>query len=205
MKFSHIKPRSIYIVDFDPVRQCEFNGRHLALVLKRNNDKNTFIVMPLTSSPNGENINKINIGNIDTLPPSLRNNITYAVFNQIRTVKADRFIALKDGNKRVNSYVDENTFLNILQYAVNELTFHLDLDKKVNFCKELYNQACVDKAINSAYNIIKLQRELDINHKEITFLYKSIAEDLATVQYSLAQEHVNAGIQDIFMKALGDI
>ncbi len=109
MKFSHIKPRSIYIVDFDPVRQCEFNGRHLALVLKRNNDKNTFIVMPLTSSPNGENINKINIGNIDTLPPSLRNNITYAVFNQIRTVKADRFIALKDGNKRVNSYVDENT------------------------------------------------------------------------------------------------
>lgn len=48
MKFSDIQVGYIYNVIFDPVRNCEFNGKHLALVLKRNNDKQTFIVMPLT-------------------------------------------------------------------------------------------------------------------------------------------------------------
>lgn len=54
MKFSDIKVKHIYNVIFDPVRDCEFNGKHLALVLKQNNDKRTFIVMPLTSEPNGD-------------------------------------------------------------------------------------------------------------------------------------------------------
>ena len=46
MRFSDIKVGYIYNVIFDPVRDCEFDGRHLAVVLKRNNDKATFIVMP---------------------------------------------------------------------------------------------------------------------------------------------------------------
>ena len=51
MRFSDIKVGYIYNVIFDPVRDCEFDGKHLAVVLKRNNDKATFIVMPLTSAP----------------------------------------------------------------------------------------------------------------------------------------------------------
>jgi mRNA-degrading endonuclease toxin of MazEF toxin-antitoxin module len=50
LKTSDIKVGHIYYVDYEPVRDCEFNGLHLSLVLKKNNDKHTFIVMPLTSS-----------------------------------------------------------------------------------------------------------------------------------------------------------
>ena len=83
MRFSDIKVGYIYNVIFDPVRNCEFNGKHLAVVLKRNNDKSTYIVMPLTSAPNGVGVNKIKIGAMNCLPTSLKSNETYAVFNQI--------------------------------------------------------------------------------------------------------------------------
>ena len=42
MRFSDIKVGCIYNVIFDPVRDCEFDGKHLAVVLKRNNDKGGF-------------------------------------------------------------------------------------------------------------------------------------------------------------------
>lgn len=85
MKYSDINIGSIYNVDFDPVRPCEFDKLHLALVLKKNNDKKTAIVLPLTSASNGNNVNKINLGKLDCLPSSLKTADTYAVYNQIRT------------------------------------------------------------------------------------------------------------------------
>lgn len=33
--FSEIKEQHIYYVDFDPVKTCEFNGKHLVIVLKK--------------------------------------------------------------------------------------------------------------------------------------------------------------------------
>lgn len=96
MRFSDIKVGYIYNVIFDPVRDCEFDGKHLAVVLKKNNDKASFIVMPLTSAPNGVGVNKMDVGEMECLPTSLKNNHTYAVYNQIRTVNANRFITLKE-------------------------------------------------------------------------------------------------------------
>ena len=58
--------------------------------------------MPLTSSPNGNGINKIFTGKILTLPSSLRTNDTYAVLNQIRTLNASRFISLKEGRETID-------------------------------------------------------------------------------------------------------
>lgn len=98
MRFSDIKVGCVYNVIFEPVRNGEFGGKHLAVVLKKNNDKATFIVMPFTSAPNGVGLNKVKLGIMDGLPLSLKCNDTYAVYNQIRTVNADRFIALKEGN-----------------------------------------------------------------------------------------------------------
>lgn len=103
MRFSDIKVGYIYNVIFDPVRDCEFDGRHLAVVLKKNNDKATFIVMPLTSASNGDGVNKVKLGVMTTLPSSLKLNDTYAVYNQVRTVNADRFITLKEGSAIVSN------------------------------------------------------------------------------------------------------
>jgi len=57
LKVSDIKVGNIYYVDYEPVRKGKFNGLHLSVVLKRNNDRHTFVVMPLTSSVNGDGIN----------------------------------------------------------------------------------------------------------------------------------------------------
>lgn len=35
MRFSDVKVGYIYNVIFDPVRDCEFDGKHLAVVLKK--------------------------------------------------------------------------------------------------------------------------------------------------------------------------
>ncbi len=126
MRFSDIKVRHIYNVIFDPIRGCEFDGKHLALVLKRNNDNNTFIVMPLTSASNGDGINKIKLNTISSLPSSLRNNDTYAVYNQIRTVNASRFIKLKEGQNVIESKIDDETFNNLFKLGIKEIMFNLD-------------------------------------------------------------------------------
>ena len=39
MRYSDIKEKYVYYVDFNPVKACEFNNNHLAVVLKKNNDK----------------------------------------------------------------------------------------------------------------------------------------------------------------------
>ncbi|MDR1550194.1 MAG: type II toxin-antitoxin system PemK/MazF family toxin [Hungatella sp.] len=60
MRFSDVKVQHIYSVDFDPVNICEFNRKYFAIVLTKNIDKKTVIVMPLTTSSNGEGENKVN-------------------------------------------------------------------------------------------------------------------------------------------------
>ncbi|WP_252231192.1 type II toxin-antitoxin system PemK/MazF family toxin [Clostridium sp. ZBS15] len=158
MYFSKIKTRHIYNVIFDPVKPCEFDKKHLAVVLKKNNDKQTLIVMPLTSEENGNGINKINIGIIDSLPSSLKCNNTYAVFNQIRTVNASRFISLKEGNSIIESKMDDNLFFKLVGLGMNDITHNFDYDERIHLFKTQYEQACVLKSVNLAYSILKLKQ-----------------------------------------------
>ena len=83
------------------MRNCEFDGKHLTLVLKKNQDNKTVIVVPLTRSSNGDGQNKVNIGEIEGLPSNLKTGDSYAVYNQVRTLNCNRFYALKDdlGNR----------------------------------------------------------------------------------------------------------
>ena len=196
MKFSDIQVGYIYNVIFDPVRNCEFNGKHLALVLKRNNDKQTFIVMPLTSESNGEGLNKIKLGNLNSLPSSLRCNNTYAVYNQIRTVNANRFIALKEGSIVKQSKLDDKEFEILFKLGINELLYNLDIDKKIVLLKEMYEEACVIKAIDLAYTIIKLKKQNKID--EINNIEEEIKKILIGKEYVLEQKYIDDGILNIF-------
>lgn len=139
MRFSDIKVRHVYNVIFDPARHCEFDGKHLALVLKENNDKNTFIVMPLTSQPNGDGVNKIRLSNINGLPSSLKNNDTYAVYNQVRTVNADRFIALKDGGLRVQVKLEDEIYFDLLKLAIVDMLHNCNQDLKIEIMETIKN------------------------------------------------------------------
>ncbi len=198
MRFSDIKIGHIYNVIFDPVRVCEFNGKHLALVLKRNNDNQTYIVMPFTSGQNGNGVNKIKLDAVDSLPTSLRSNDTYAVFNQIRTVNANRFIALKEGTSLVNAKVDDETISKLLYLGINELIFNLNQDKKIELLKNLYEKECVVKAKNLAYDILKLRKNTEEKKNEIERIEQQIKDTINNIPYNLEQKYIDDGIKDIF-------
>lgn len=198
MRFSDIKIAHIYNVIFDPVRFCEFNGKHLALVLKRNNDNQTYIVMPLTSEPNGNGVNKIKLDTVDSLPTSLRSNETYAVFNQIRTVNASRFIALKEGTSLVNAKVDDETLSMLLHLGINQLIFNLDQDKKIELLKNFYEKECIIKAKNLAYDILRLRKDMEEKKNEIERIEQQIKDTINNIPYDLEQKYIDDGIKDIF-------
>lgn len=138
MRFSDIKVGYIYNVIFDPVRDCEFDGKHLAVVLKKNNDKTTFIVMPLTSAPNGVGVNKIKLGAMNCLPSSLKGNDTYAVYNQVRTVNADRFIALKEGGSVKECEMEKSVFHKLLFLGLREMVYSIPQDDRIKILKNIY-------------------------------------------------------------------
>lgn len=199
MRFSDIKTRHLYNVIFDPVRNCEFNGKHLGLVLKRNNDRKTFIVMPLTSEPNGEGVNKISLGKINTLPTSLKNNNTYAVFNQIRTVNANRFIALKEGQTIIESKIEDKVFTKLLYLGTKEIMFNLTQDEKIELFKIAYEKECINKAKNLAYNILKLKNQIEDKEHKIESMKQEIKDTLNNVPYN------SKGLDDAIKNIIDDI
>lgn len=155
--------------------------------------------MPLTSASNGNNVNKINIGQISTLPASLRNCNTYAVYNQIRTVNASRFIRLKEydengNNKPVDCPLDADVFKNLLKLAIEELCFSYDYDEKMELYLALYNSVKLKKCITLAYQIKK-------STEETAALYDELANLLDNFEYTLSKTEINNGIETIFENA----
>ena len=201
MRFSDIKVGYIYNVIFDPVRDCEFDGKHLAVVLKRNNDKATFIVMPLTSAPNGVGMNKIKLGAMNSLPSSLKTNDTYAVYNQIRTVNADRFIALKEGSAVKECPMEKYIFHKLLFLGLREMVYIIPQEERIEILKSVYEAELISKAKDMAYQIVKLRKEENPNKEKLDELLVQISETIKGITYSLDKQLVNDGIDTIFDEA----
>ena len=201
MRFSDIQVGYIYNVILDPVRDCEFDGRHLAVVLKRNNDKATFIVMPLTSAPNGVGVNKIKLGAMNSLPSSLKSNDTYAVYNQVRTVNADRFIALKEGSAVKECQMEKHIFHKLLFLGLREMVYSIPQDERVEILKGAYEAELISKAKDMAYRIVKLRKEESPDKEQIDELLVQIKETIKGVTYSLDKQLVKDGIDVIFNEA----
>jgi len=198
MRFSDVKIGHMYFVIFDPVRYCEFDGRHLSLVLKKNNDKKTVVVMPLTSQSNGDGVNKIKLGTMACLPTSIRCNETYAVFNQVRAVNCDRFIALKENSITVEAKIDDGLFFKLLHLTIKDLILDIDQHQRIDLLKKAYEIECVDFAKDLAYNIIKLKKEIMNKDNEIERLSQDIKGIIGNIDYKLEQKYLDDGIGDIF-------
>lgn len=201
MRFSDIKVGYIYNVIFDPVRDCEFDGKHLAVVLKKNNDKATFIVMPLTSAPNGVGVNKIKLGAMNSLPSSLKTNDTYAVYNQIRTVNADRFIALKEGSAVKECPMEKYIFHKLLFLGLREMVYSIPQEERIEILKSVYEAELISKAKDMAYQIVKLRKEENPNKEKLDELLVQISETIKGITYSLDKQLVKDGIDTIFDEA----
>lgn len=157
MKYSDILPAHVYSVKFDEVRECEFNGQHLAIVLKKNVDGKTAIVAPLTSASNGEGTTKVNVGKISTLPTNLRTRDSFVVYNQVRTVNSSRFIALKDeqGN-RMPSPVTPALFNQVLSLCLGEIGGAIKNADAVDYHFSRYTETTIKELVEYSYEIKRL-------------------------------------------------
>lgn len=216
MDFGRVKAKRIYVIQFNTVRPNEFDSEHLGLVLKKNNDGKTCIVMPLTSESNGDGKNKINIGKIPTLPSNLKVTDSYAVYNQVRTVNVERFKPLRDNNAYVDSYIDDGLFFKLLDLGTSELLYELNFDERISFHKLQYEKAYIAKMIDLTYTIIRLRKTVAklietepeselINPKqaEINSIETKIKDILLMgIEYTLTEKQINDGFENIFNNLL---
>lgn len=138
MKASEVKVGHVYYVDFEPTRRGEFDKHHLAVVLKKNKNEITFIVIPLTSSKEGENANKVKLHITDKLPEHLRSKETYAVYDQIRTVNASRFQVLREGDDVIDAVVSEEDMDTIYEKIIGNLIFNLSEQQKTKIKERVF-------------------------------------------------------------------
>ena len=202
MRVTDIKVGHIYFVDFDPVRECEFDRRHLAIVMKKNNDNKTFVVMPLTSAYNGNGINKCKLENaIFGLPSSLASNDTYAVYNQLRAVNASRFIAVKDEGNTSTVSLKQETFLELFNLTILDLMHNLNMEDKLNILKTGYEKQSLSKATSLAYDIIKKEKALENKMQDILYMKNELWGIIRNVPSILEAENIDSAVLQVFKDA----
>jgi uncharacterized protein YifN (PemK superfamily) len=207
MRYDDIKEKHIYNVIFDPVRPNEFDNTHLAVVVKKNNDKKTAIVIPLTTSDNGEGYNKISVGKLQSLPPNLRKDDSYAVYNQVRTVNHKRFMALKDddGNRK-DCPIGDYWFNTLVALSSNELLETLSNEDSMKYHYSRYIELNVRELIEISYEIKRMKRENKSKTEIIPFVNKicELSDDKIKYNDYIGTVDLQNGILDIILKSLDD-
>ncbi len=203
MRYSDIKEKHVYYVDFNPVKKCEFNDNHLAVVLKKNNDKKTAIVMPLTSRPNGVGTNKMLLPTINDLPARLKGDDSYAVYDQVRSVNYSRFQPVFEnttGMVIVDVKLDDDVFLSIIEKGVSELEKKLSLEEKLELYSRKLHNSVNEKIVNLAYEIKKTDKEYK---EKIESLETKIKETIYnTSEFSFSEKEKEDGIEEIISKII---
>lgn len=203
MRYSDIKERYIYYVQFNPIKGNEFNKNHLSVVLKKNNDRRTAIVMPLTSNESGQGKNKILIDEILLLPERLKGDRSYAVYDQVRTVDFRRFEPIfkeLGGNEIVEVKIEDDVFKLLVELGTREFEKQLVLDEKMSIYKKKFNEIVNEKIVNLAYEIKRNQG----NDKEIKRIENEIKEILYnSIEYTFSEADKENGIENIINTILG--
>ena len=120
MKASNIEVGHIYYVQFDPVKKGEFGKQHLAVVLKKNRNRITFVVIPLTKDGVGSGKNKVALGKLDCLPKNLQSVDSYAVYDQVRTVSASRFSDLYENGKVWSAVMPRDKMVTLYRAVIED-------------------------------------------------------------------------------------
>lgn len=205
MKYSDVHERHIYSVDFDPVNKSEFDRRHLAVVLKKNNDKRTVLVAPLTTSSNGEGYTKKNIGKVASLPRNLKSADSYIVYNQTRTVNIDRFMQLKEDGKKIQCKIDTDIFADILVSCSEEILKEIDAKNRLNYHKSQYINYAVTEAVNIAYDIKRSLESKNIaNIKQMQSKIKGILDLKIDYTSYIKSKDIENGIKEIIDACMDD-
>ena len=155
MKSNEIKAGNIYNVQFNPVAPSEFGKKHLAVVLKKNADKSSFVVVPLTSSPSGLGVNKHNIGKISSLPNNLNTRDTYAVYDQTRTVDHSRFGSLIENSTPIQVKLSDDKLNEIFGLVFKDMLYNVPNENKVLILGQVFDEICREYLKDCVLNVRK--------------------------------------------------
>lgn len=181
----------IYYVNFDPVEKNEFDGKHMAIVLQKNKDNQTAIVMPLTSSSKGDN--KLNLGKIHNLPGDLNKRNSYLVLDQMRTVNYNRFSQFIDKGNYIQVKIDDAFFYKAIESVLLNSIRSMELDNKIDFFIKILNKLKLEKLVNLCYSWKKLEEKQKIYEKEI----KELIDLSVNYEEELNQKDIDNGIFDL--------
>ncbi len=129
MNAREIKVGHVYFVNFDPTETGEFGKEHMAVVLKKNANKVTFVMIPMTSSEIGLGVNKISLGKLGCLPSNLRDKESYAVIDQIRTLNAKRFKPLIENGQPLDAPLPEELMDILYKSVIKDLLHDVPKDR----------------------------------------------------------------------------
>ena len=138
---------------------------------------------------------------MNNLPSSLKTNDTYAVYNQVRTVNADRFIALKEGSAVKECPMEKHIFHKLLFLGLQEMVYSIPQEERIEILKSVYEAELISKAKDIAYQIVKLRKDENPNKEKIDELLVQISETIKGITYSLDKQLVKDGIDTIFDEA----
>lgn len=138
---------------------------------------------------------------MNNLPSSLKTNDTYAVYNQVRTVNADRFIALKEGSAVKECPMEKHIFHKLLFLGLREMVYSIPQEERIEILKSVYEAELISKAKDIAYQIVKLRKDENPNKEKIDELLVQISETIKGITYSLDKQLVKDGIDTIFDEA----
>lgn len=205
MYFERIKEKHVYYVDFNPFQGNEFGLKHMAVVLRKNKNDKTLMVMPLTSKKDdtGKTIQIEVLG----LTEELKSNESHAVFNKVRVVTHTRFSHVMDKGAPAIVKVSNDTYEKLIDLAIEEIEYNVSLEHKIQTYKLKLDKCINDKIINLAYSIKKARESGELSKIEsiVTeirdIIYNNI-EFQNIEKYTFSNSQKKNGIKTIIMDIL---
>lgn len=197
LQHSIIKTGCIYYVDFEPTQKSEFNGKHLSLVLRKNDDNYTLIVLPLTSSNKGLGKGKIDLGILNCLPINLQNKTSYAVVNQVRTVNCSRLSSIKHNGKYIAPKVDNTIINTVFTAIITDMTYNVNIKIKNGTYREIFINSSVQIVNSLLYNIDKELKNKNTDENKISKLKSDILDIIAYIPYKIILEKIDDNVKSL--------
>lgn len=205
IRVKDIKEKRVYYVDYEPSVGNEFGKHHLSLVLKKNREDKTLIVVPLTGKKDNRTPEKTIKIKVEGLPERLKHKESYAVINKVRTLDYSMFEHILDG-KIIEVEVSDVEFTNLISHITDELEESLDLETKKKMYAEKIDRAINKEIKNLVYEYKRLKENRDgIVTKIMDIIYNNNKDFLELNKYNFTNNDKENNLENITLEILEKI
>lgn len=205
IRVKDIKEKRVYYVDYEPSVGNEFGKHHLSLVLKKNREDKTLIVVPLTGKKDNRTPEKTIKIKVEGLPERLKQKESYAVINKVRTLDYSRFEHILDG-KIIEVEASDVEFTNLISHITDELEESLDLETKKKMYAEKIDRAINKEIKNLVYEYKRLKENRDgIVTKIMDIIYNNNKDFLELNKYHFTNNDKENNLENITLEILEKI